>query len=45
MVKIERILEGEKVKAIRMHDSSVLDHVDVLWRPSCGDVGHDSLLE
>ncbi len=28
-----------------MHDSSVLDHVDVFWRPSCCDVGHDSLLK
>lgn len=45
MVKIERVLKGEKVLTIRMHDSSVLDHVDVLWRPSCRDVGYDSLLK
>lgn len=45
MVKIERILESEKVMAIRMHDSSVLDHVDVLRRPSCCDVGYNSLLK
>lgn len=34
MIKKERILEGETVEAIRMHDSSVLNHVDVFWRPS-----------
>ncbi len=28
-----------------MHDSSVLDHVDVFWGPSCCDVGYDSLLK
>lgn len=45
MVQIERVLEGEKVIAIRMHNSSVLDHVNVFWRPSCCDVGYDRLLK
>ena len=45
IVKIKRVLKSEKVMAIRMHDSSVLDHVDVFWRPSCCDVGNDSLLK
>lgn len=45
MVKIKRILEGEKIEAIRMHNSSVLDHIDVFWRPSCCDVGHNRLLK
>ena len=45
VVNIERVLKGEKVMAIGMHDSSVLNHVDVFWRPSCCDVGYNSLLE
>ena len=45
IVQIKRVLKGEKVMAIRMHDSSVLDHVDVFWRPSRCDVGDDSLLK
>ena len=45
MVKIERVLEGEKNMAIRMHDSSVLDHIYVFWRPSCCDIGYDRLLK
>ena len=45
IVKIKRILKSKKVIAIRMHDSSVLDHVDVFWRPSCCDVGDNSLLK
>ena len=45
MVKIERVLEGEKIQAIRMHNSSVLDHINVFWRPSCRDVGYDRLLK
>ena len=28
-----------------MHDSGILDHVDVAWRPSCRDVGYDCLLK
>ena len=38
MVKIEGVLEGEKIMAVRMHDSGVLDDVDVFWRPSRGNV-------
>ena len=45
MVKIERVLEGEKILSIRMHNSSVLDHINVFWRPSCCDVGYDRLLK
>lgn len=45
VVKIERVLKGEQVMAIGMHYSSVLDHVNVFWRPSCCDVGYDSLLK
>lgn len=45
MVKIERVLESEKVMVVRMHDSCVLDHINVFRRPSSGDVGYDRLLE
>ena len=45
MVKVKRVLKGEEAVAIRLHDSSVLDHVNVFGRPSCCDVGYDSLLK
>lgn len=45
MVKIERVLESEKVMVVRMHDPCVLNHINVFRRPSGGDIGHDSLLE
>ena len=45
MVEIERVLESEKVMVIRMHDSCVLNHINVFRRPSCGDIRYDSLLK
>lgn len=45
MVKIERVLEGEKAMVVRMHDSCVLNHINVFRRPSGSDIGYDSLLE
>ena len=45
MVEIEGILEGEKVVAVRMHDTSVLDHMDIFGRPSRRDVRHYGLLQ
>lgn len=45
MVKIERVLESEKITGIGMHDPGVLNHINVFGRPSCCDVGNDSLLQ
>ena len=45
MVKEERVLKGKKIISIRKHDSSVFHHIDVFWRPSCCNIGHDSLLK
>ena len=45
MVKIERVLESQKVTGIRMHDAGVLNHIYVFRRPSGCDVGYDSLLK
>ena len=45
MVKIERVLQSEKITGIGLHDPGVLNHIDVFGRPSCCDIGYDSLLQ
>ena len=44
-VKIEGVLESEKIMGIRMHDSCVLNYIDVFRWPSCCDIRYNSLLK
>ena len=45
VIEVERILESELAVTVAVHDASVLDDVDIFWRPARGDIADDYLLE